>query len=503
LSAPALRGFHLGAPSSNALCYNSSVASGGFNFNLRDLPSVSSLLAEKQLADIAERESIPAALCKSVMQEALQAMRASRSKRGKQLDKPQLTKLVVSDVAARLEEIALTAMRPVINATGILVHTNLGRSPLGDALWSEGGERLRGYLNLEYDLVRGRRSRRGILGERLLTELSGAEAALVVNNNAAAVFLTLHTLCRRREVIVSRGELPQIGGGFRIPDIIRTSGAKLVEVGTTNRTTAEDYAKRITERTAALLKVHQSNFQQTGFVAQASVAELSALAREHNLHLLEDAGAATLIPLPLAHQWELTHPADSLALGVDLYSFSGDKVLGLTQGGIILGKQELIQKLRKSPLYRTFRPDRTLLTMLERGLTHLVKGEVDAIPLYRMFAQKPAKVQRRARKLAKLLKEVGIACEVVKTTAEVGGGYPARTLPSHALSIGRETLGSGAKLHRLAGFLRRGRPSVIATVRESQLLLDLRTVLPQEETELIAALKAAYRKLQANQKVVL
>ena len=471
------------------------MASGEFSFNLRDLPSVSSLLTEKRLTTLASREDIPASLAKSAMQEALQAMRERRSPAGKHLGEAELRKLVVEEVAARLEEIALTATRPVINATGILVHTNLGRSPLGEKLWAEGGERLRGYLNLEYDLVRGRRSRRGILAERLLAELSGAEAALVVNNNAAAVFLILHTLCRRREVVVSRGELPQIGGGFRIPDIIRTSGAKLVEVGTTNRTTVEDYAKAISDRTAALMKVHQSNFQQTGFVAQASVAELMPLAREHGLRLLEDAGAATLIPPQLAHQWELTHPADSLALGVDLYCFSGDKVLGLTQGGIILGKQELILKLRKSPLYRTFRPDRTLLTMLERGLTYLLKGDLEAIPLCRMFAQEPTKLQRRARKLARELEEAGIACEVVKTTAEVGGGYPGRTLPSYALSIPEKALPKRTKPHQLAEILRRGPPAVVGTVQENRLLLDLRTVFVEEETELVAAVKRAFGKL--------
>jgi len=463
---------------------------GGYSFNRRDLPSVSSLLADERLTALAEELGLSAADIKRSAEAVLNCFRGGHGGEGDALTKDELRALAVEAIAGSLRSQSLRRVRRVLNATGIIVHTNLGRAPLGGRLLDAARPLLTGYSNLEYELETGRRGQRGSELARILCGLSGAEGALLVNNNAGAVFLILRTLCTGREVVISRGELVQIGGGFRIPDVMAESGAVLREVGTTNHTSLSDYAQAVNENTAAILKVHRSNFTLSGFTAEAMVPELAPLARERGVLLLEDMGAATLLPEPQANTLNLHHPAPSLRAGADIVSFSADKILGLTQGGIILGRAELIQRLRQAPLYRALRPDKWLLTVIELGLRLLLAGEADAIPFNAMFASPPEELRNRAFKLARKLAKDGLPCEVRESAGEVGGGYANRPVPSYALAFGGESV----PVEQLAEELRRGRPPVIAVVREDTLLLNVLTVPPEDEAGLVAALMAAAKR---------
>jgi L-seryl-tRNA(Ser) seleniumtransferase len=418
---------------------------------LRDLPSVDELVrgVEDPLAVEAAR---------ALLERAREEIRAGAEP---------------GDLRARLgEELAGTrrpALRRVLNATGVLVHTNLGRAPLPAAAL----ERLQeaaGYSNLEYDLSSGSRGSRQDHLAPLLRRLTGAEAALVVNNNAAALLLTLAALAEGREVVVSRGELIEIGDGFRIPDVLARSGARLVEVGTTNRTRCADYERAIGPETALLLRVHQSNFRVVGFAEQPRLEELAAVARRHELPLVDDLGSGALV----AVEGEPT-PADALAAGADLVCFSGDKLLGGPQAGIVTGRADLVERLRRHPLHRALRSDKLTLAALE-GTLLLYLDRPEEIPVLRMLREPVETVRARAGRLA-----AATGGTVMETVARVGGGaLPLAELPSFACAVEEE----------LAAALRDHEPPVIAVLRDGHTVLDCRTLTDAEADEAARAVLA-------------
>ncbi len=377
------------------------------------------------------------------------------------------------NLQARLDQALAAVRRPalrrVLNATGVLVHTNLGRAPLARAALDRIAD-VGGFSNLEYDLSSGSRGSRQDHLAPLLRRLTGAEAALVVNNNAAAMLLALAALAEGHEVVVSRGELIEIGDGFRIPDVLAHSGARLVEVGTTNRTRAADYERAIGPDTALLLRVHQSNFRVVGFTEQPRVDDLAAIARRHELPLLDDLGSGALVDV----EGEPT-PAAALAAGADLVCFSGDKLLGGPQAGIVAGRSDLVEKLRRHPLHRALRSDKLTLAALE-GTLALYLDRPEEIPVLRMLREPEEIVRGRAERLAR-----ATAGAVEETVARVGGGaLPLAELPSFACAVEEE----------LAGALRSQEPPVIAVVRDGRTLLDCRTLTDAEADEVAAAVAA-------------
>ncbi len=381
------------------------------------------------------------------------------------------------DLAARMkEEIASLReprLRRALNATGVIVHTNLGRAPLADAALERVREVGRGYSNLEYDLTAGARGSRQDHVAAALRRLTGAEAALVVNNNAAAVLLALAALAEGREVVVSRGELIEIGDGFRIPDVLARSGARLVEVGTTNRTRASDYEAAVRPETALLLRVHQSNFRVVGFAELPSVDELARVAERHGVPLVDDLGSGVLVDVP-----DEPTVRESLGAGADLVCFSGDKLLGGPQAGIVVGRAELVERLRRHPLQRALRADKLTLAALEGTLGLYLEPEraLREVPVLRMLVEPAASVRTRAERLARL-----VDGDVEETVGRVGGGaLPLTELPSFACAVEES----------LAGALRAGEPPVIGVVRDGRLLLDCRTLDDSEMDEVAEAVRA-------------
>lgn len=429
---------------------------------LRDLPSVDELLRDERL--VGEPRELAVAAARTVLDRARDQIRDGSS--------PQ------SLVDAVLEELGSSrrpSLRRVLNATGVLVHTNLGRAPLAAAALDRVLEVGRGYSNLEYDLELGVRGSRQDHLSAVLTRLTGSEAALVVNNNAAAVLLALASLAEGREVVVSRGELIEIGDGFRIPDVLARSGARLVEVGTTNRTRAADYERAIGPETAVLLRVHQSNFRVVGFSERPQLAELAEIARRHELPLVDDLGSGAL-----AAVGDEPTPAESLRAGADLVCFSGDKLLGGPQAGIVVGRADLVARLRRHPLQRALRADKLTLAALEGTLALALDPETrDRIPVLRLLHEPLEAVRARAERLAEL-----VGGEVEETVAKVGGGaLPLAELPSAACAVEES----------LAERLRLGEPPVIAVVRDGRTLLDCRTLTDAEVDEVVAAVAAARR----------
>jgi L-seryl-tRNA(Ser) seleniumtransferase len=396
-------------------------------------------------------------------------------------------------VLALLKERGGAHLRPVLNASGIIVHTNLGRAPIADEALEQIGRVARGYSNLEYTLEHGERGSRQDHCEELLCRLTGAEAALAVNNNAAAVFLCLNSLAEGREVIVSRGQLVEIGGSFRIPDVMRKSGAVLREVGTTNKTKAGDYRDAIGPQTALLMRVHTSNFRVVGFTATVELADLVAIGRAAAIPVVDDLGSGCLIDLaPFGLPGEPT-VQDAVAAGAALVTFSGDKLLGAPQAGMIVGRRDLIDLVRKNPLHRAMRIDKLTLAGLEATLRLYREGERGRlrIPTLRMIAEPVDGVRRRARRLLRRLAPETRAAwpaAVVPSSCQVGGGaLPDQPLPSAALALG----GPQHPAHRLEETLRRGPLAVIGRMQEGRLLLDLRTVEDRDLAALAAAIDAA------------
>lgn len=394
-----------------------------------------------------------------------------------------------SVLVQQTEEHMLTATRPsllpVINATGVIIHTNLGRAPVCQSARAALTTLTAGYTNLEYDLAAGARGSRYDHATQLLARLTGAEAALVVNNNAAAVFLVLSALAVGREVVISRGQLVEIGGGFRIPDVLRASGARLVEVGTTNRTHLRDYAQAISPQTAALMRVHFSNFRQLGFTTEVGLGDLVSLAHSQGLLVVDDLGSGTLLDTTLFGLSPEPTVQNSVAAGADLITFSGDKLMGGPQAGLIVGRAELIARLRSHPLARALRVGKMTLAALNATLLHYLRGDaLTALPVWQMIAAQPADLRARVESWRQTLAAIGIQASAVEVASTVGGGsLPGETLDSVALAV---PLASG-----LIERLRQGSPPVVARVAGQQALFDARTVLVEQDEALLSAIAKA------------
>jgi len=449
---------------------------------LRKLPSVDRLL--QQDAVVEARGQFGHDLTVETARALLDETRVALVDSGRPC--PPLAELAAT-LLVRLQAATQPTLQPVINATGVIVHTNLGRAPLSDDALAAMRLAGRGYSNLEYDLAAGQRGSRYVHAVDLLRSLTGAEDALVVNNNAAAVLLCLMALARGREVIISRGQLVEIGGGFRIPDVLQTSGAVLVEVGTTNRTHLRDYQDAIGPQTAALLRVHSSNFRQIGFTAEVSLAELVALGHQHSLPVIDDLGSGTLLDtgrFGLAYEPRVQ---DSVQAGATLVTFSGDKLLGGPQAGLIVGRREAIARLRQHPLTRALRVDKTTLAGLAATLSLYLRGQAEQqAPVWRMIAAQESDLAARAAGWAARLADAGLDVSVVPGASTVGGGaLPGETLPTRLLAV------SGLPADRLAARLRSGQPAVVARIVDGALCFDPRTVLPEQDELLLAAILAA------------
>jgi len=402
---------------------------------------------------------------------------------------------IVESICAQVYALENPSLRPIINASGVILHTNLGRAPLSKEAISAMNAVANGYCNLEFDLDSGTRGSRYVHIEPILCQLTGAEAALVVNNNASAVLLALTTLAKKREVIVSRGQAVEIGGGFRIPDVMRQSGTKLVEVGTTNCTYVTDYAQAISPRTAALMRVHASNFRLMGFTHLVTLDELVTLGRQYDLPVFDDLGSGCFLDTtefgldaePMIQQ--------SIATGAGLVFFSGDKLMGGPQAGIIVGKKQFIDKLKKHPLTRAVRIDKIRLAGLVVTLIHYLKGEaISKIPVWRMISAPLAEIDQRARRWAQPLQ--GLAQVVEGETMIGGGSLPGGTLPTRLVAIGGEVK---SMAQALSERLRCQEMPVVGRISGNVLLLDPRSVLPEEDEEVLQALQDATAVLNPNQ----
>jgi L-seryl-tRNA(Ser) seleniumtransferase len=447
----------------------------------RQLPSVEQLLQTSAVTALVEAYGRPLVLesLRHILDGAREAIRGGR-------DEPFADADLVAQAESRLVALTAPTLRPVINATGVIVHTNLGRAPLSTAARQAVETAARSYNTLEYDLTSGVRGSRSVHAQGLLARLVGAEAATVVNNNAAAVLLTLTALAHGREVIISRGQLVEIGGSFRIPDVMAQSGARLVEVGATNRTHLHDYERAITEDTAAIMVAHHSNFKIVGFTSEPALAELAALAHDHGLYLLHDLGSGTLIdtaPFGLAHEPTVQ---ESLADGADVATFSGDKLLGGPQAGLIVGRAELLERIKRHPLARAVRPDKLCLAGLSATLLHYLRDEaLSQIPIWRMIAASEETVRATAHRWVDDLRASGWQAEAVLGESMVGGGsLPGTTLPTWLVGLHHPSPSA------LGAELRAGATPVIGRIEDDRFLLDPRTVLPEQGGPLLDILRA-------------
>ncbi len=456
----------------------------------RLLPSVDDLLRAPELAPLLAREG-PAALTEAIRSVLEQLREEISSGRLGNAENVQLALSGLPDAIARSLRAAMAfSLHPVINATGVVLHTNLGRAPLAEAAIKRISEVAGRYSNLEFDVAAGERGKRDVHVERLFSRLLNQEGVsgirtVVVNNCAAAVMLALNTLAEGGEVVVSRGELVEIGGSFRVPDVMSKSGATLREVGTTNRTRIEDYDRAINERTRLLLRVHRSNFAIIGFTEQPPLEALCELGRKHKIPVMEDLGGGALLPLRSMGINE-SGVADSLRAGVDLVTYSGDKMLGGPQAGMLSGREELIKRVRLNPLFRALRVDKLTYAALEATLMEYVRQNHDAIPFVRMLRAPAEQVLKRAEALRERLRSARrLQAGIISGESLVGGGSaPTSTLPTSLLAIAVESLSAD----ELAARLRANSPPVIVRVEEGRVLLDLRTVQEDEEAELLRAL---------------
>ena len=437
--------------------------------NLRELPSVDALLREEHTAGLIAEFGRPITL--DAIRETLNSIRAGKLERNESWTDAK----ILAGAANLLEDWTHPTLRPVINATGVILHTNLGRAPL----FGDFGA-LRGYESLEFDLEEGERGTRSDHAQKFLTRLTGAEAAFVVNNNAAAVLLVLTALCKKKRVIISRTQLVEIGGGFRVPDVLAQSGAKMVEIGTTNRVHPEDYEQAAGEGAGAILRAHPSNYRMTGFTSEPSLAELGGIAHRNGALLIDDLGSGALLDTAkfgLAHEPMVQ---ESVVSGADLVCFSGDKLLGGPQAGIIVGKADLIAKIKKHPLARAVRIDKLCLQALCETLDLYLRDRALDIPVWRMIARKTGDLKA----VAVSWREVLGSGEVIAGESTIGGGsLPGETLPTFLLALKvRSPKNALASLRRLD-------PAIVARVDKDQILCDPRTILPGEEKDLLAGLR--------------
>ena len=466
-------------------------ADSGVSDLLRKLPSVDSVLALPELTAWAEERGLSREFVGLAVNGFLDDVRAAVLGGG--LDAQALSerlKDAANGVARAADAMVATHLQQVINATGVIVHTNLGRSPWPAAAAERVAELSRRYLNLEFDLGTGGRGQRAVAIERLVAQLLPGAAVAVVNNNAAAVLLVLNTLAPGKEVIVSRGQLVEIGGSFRIPDVMTKSQSILREVGTTNRTRIADFAAAIGSNTGAVMAVHPSNYRVVGFTEEAGLADLVELGEEHGVPVIEDLGSGCLVDLDELGIRDEPTVAERLATGVDLVTFSGDKLLGGPQAGFVVGKPEYVEQVRSNTLYRALRLDKATTLALEATLAAYVAGRLDEIPTVAMLRAPIDGLEERARALAGKLNDAATAAgselEVVEVPSRVGGGAaPGRDLPSFAVAI------SGVAPDELMASLRAAETPVIGRIADDRVLLDVRTVLPDEDEALVAAVAAA------------
>ncbi|MGB9178689.1 MAG: L-seryl-tRNA(Sec) selenium transferase [Pyrinomonadaceae bacterium] len=470
---------------------------------LRALPSVDALLRTETARTLLETAGAQhlTNLARAVTEEMRAELQAFDSN-VEQTNGDHSREALLVEAARRLERACRQetekGLRRVINASGVILHTNLGRAPLSQAARRAISEEAARYCTLEYDLETGTRGRRGARVEKLLSELTGAEDALVVNNCAAAALLTLTVLARDFETIISRGEMVEIGGDFRVPDVMAQSGATMIEIGTTNRTRIADYERAINERTRLIMRVHPSNYRIVGFTATPALKELAALAREHHLLLYEDAGSGALVDLSTRGLNGEPVISESIADGADVVTFSGDKLLGASQAGLIVGRRELIEKLRRSPLYRALRADKLALSALEATLDAHRRGAAFAeIPTLRMLSLSYEEMQQRAKsflkRFEKLLKRSGqengarsLHYEIKEGHSAIGGGSAPTTHPPTALIALSHSALSAVELEQR---LRRSTPPIITRIAENKVLIDLRTVAEDEEQEMLEGIK--------------
>lgn len=449
----------------------------------RALPSVDDLLQNHTLRGYERR--VGRAVVVDAVRAALDDARAGIRAGG---DAP-MPALLLDAITERIESSVRPTLRRVINATGVILHTNLGRAPLSQDAIAALQDAAASYSNLEYDLAKGARGSRYTHAEDLIKRLTGAEAALVVNNNAAAVMFVLRAFAENREVIVSRGQLVEIGGGFRVPDVLSQSGARMVEVGTTNRTRAADYETAITPHTGLLLRVHPSNFRVIGFTEEVSPDELAALGRKHKLPVVDDLGSGALLDTSIYGLMHEPMPSESLDAGADLVTFSGDKLLGGPQAGIIVGKQEAIVRLKKHPLVRALRVDKLTLAALQATLLHYLKNEAtQKIPVWQMISATPQTLQTRAEVWVERWNKFGLDAQIVDSVSTVGGGsLPGETLPTRAVAL---TVPSP---DTFSAQLRANSPPIMARIENDRVMIDPRTIQPHDESLLLEGIERASR----------
>ena len=456
----------------------------------RRLPSVDDLLRRPELVRLAGREGHVALTdaARAVLARLREEIAAGRLEAA-------AVDLAVAGLPNAVERCLRQALgyslRPVINATGVILHTNLGRAPLSAAALDHARETAASYSNLEFDLVSGQRGKRDLHVDRLLHKLLAESSAtpvssIVVNNNAAAVLLALNTLAEGGEVIVSRGELVEIGGSFRIPEVMTKSNATLREVGTTNRTRIADYERVINEKTRLLLRVHRSNFEITGFTEQPALEELVSLSRRRNLPLMEDLGSGALVDLRAAGINNEPGVLDSLRAGVDVVTYSGDKLLGGPQAGLLSGRSDLIARMRSNSLFRALRVDKMIYASLEAVLLAYVKQDHDAIPALRMMRLTKHEIRKRGAELAAQLRSARWSVEIIDGDSVVGGGSaPSAVLPTSLLALSCD----GRSADDLSEALRNSSPPIIVRVEQGRVLLDLRTVFPAQDQLILSVLR--------------
>ncbi len=444
------------------------------------LPSIEKLVEHPQFAPFFESLSRPFVVetARNVVADFREKLRT-----GNGFEEPELFEAIIH----RLKEKERRFLIQVINGTGVILHTNLGRSPLARRSLEKAAALLSGYVNLEFDLKTGKRGGRGAFVEELFCLISGAGAALVVNNNASALYLALSVLAKGREVVISRGELVQIGGGFKIPEVLEESGAILKAVGTTNRTVLSDYAKAITEKTALILKVHTSNFKQIGFVESVPATELASLAHSRGVWLVEDLGSGSFVPTERIGLPREPLVASAVEAGCDLVTFSGDKLFAGPQAGIAVGKKEVIERLKKSPLFRALRVDKLYFLLLGEALKYyLNRQETIELPAYRLLSTPPESLKERADKVAKQFQKQGVV--TVQTESQVGGGaLPEEPMPSWGIVL-PEIYPANIWDEKLRAVT----PPVIGKIVKEQFVIDLRAIFPEEDDILVSFLKTLF-----------
>jgi L-seryl-tRNA(Ser) seleniumtransferase len=466
---------------------NTDTDNNNLNLLLSKIPSVEIILQNKNLLPLILKYS------RKILTQTVRKVISEEKKNAYKNGRLYSSRERINKIKEYIEKENLSFLQGIINGSGVILHTNLGRAPLGKEMLAAVQISLQGYANLEYDLAKGDRGKRGEIVEKLLCTLSNAENSLVVNNNAGAIFLILHTLAKNKEVIVSRGELVQIGGGFRIPEILEQSGAYLREVGTTNQTFIEDYEKAINDNTAVLLKVHQSNFNMNGFVHQAEIKELNKLGKRYNLPVIVDLGSGTFLN---TEKFGLQHEPtvqENIRIGADIVCFSTDKLLGGPQGGVICGKEVYLKKISQHPLFRTLRVDKITLTILQEILLSYLKGEaITKIPIWKMISCPLEKITTRSQNICQKLKEEDIPAFTKEGETAIGGG----SLPGQSLPTKLVIIKPPCPVEIFSKELRLYRPPLLGRKEKEYFTLDPRCIDPSSDNLVIKIMISVYSKLK-------